>query len=149
MTRWYGNLTNRIDENKMFCKEITVGTGMTEYHYSDRDAYEVVAVKDQKHIEVREYDHKRIGEAYMGNNNWELISNPDNPVKQMTKRGDKWYWTTTVTSDILNDADFSTQLWLATHGIDTEKLRKNGKVTRYYKANVSFGTADYYFDYEF
>ena len=149
MTRWYGNVTNRIEENKMFCNEITVGTGMTEYHYSDRDAYEVVEVTDQKHIKVRKYDHKIKGEHYMGNNNWELISNPSNPVKTLTKRGNYWYWTTVITSDILESDDFSTRLWLATHGIDTEKLAKNGKITKYYRAKVSFGVADYYFDYEF
>ena len=65
---WYGSLNNRLEENRMFCEQIEVGTGMTEYHYSDRDAYEVVAVKDQKHVTVRKYDHRHVGDCAMDNN---------------------------------------------------------------------------------
>lgn len=46
--KWYGSLNNRLEENKMFCEEIKVGTGLTEYFYSDRHPYEVVKVIDQK-----------------------------------------------------------------------------------------------------
>lgn len=152
--QWYGSLNNRIEENKMFCKEIEVGTGMTEYSYSDRHAYEVVYVKDQKHVEVRKLDAKHIGEAY--SNNWELTSNENNPVYEMTKRGNYWYWTVTVTSDILKDLEsedaekrLGTSLFLCHNNIDVEKLREKGKVTKYHRANVSFGKADYYYDYEF
>ena len=146
---WYGNLTNRLEENKMFCKEIEVGTGMTEYSYSDRHAYEVVEVKDQKHIKVREYDHKHIGDGCM-DNNWELVSNENNSVKTLTKRGNYWYWTTIVTKDILDKIDkIETRLFLCHNNIDIEQLKEKGKVTRYHRANVSFGVADYYYDYEF
>ena len=146
---WYGNLTNRLEENKMFCKEIEVGTGMTEYSYSDRHAYEVVEVKDQKHIKVREYDHRHIGDGCM-DNNWELVSNENNSVKALTKRGNYWYWTTIVTKDILDKIDkIETRLFLYHNNIDIEQLKEKGKVTRYRRANVSFGVADYYYDYEF
>ena len=60
---WYGSLNNRLEENKQFCETIEVGTGMTEYSYSDRHAYEVIEVTDQKHVKVREYDHKAAGEC--------------------------------------------------------------------------------------
>lgn len=145
---WYGNLTNRLEENKMFCEEITVGTGMTEYLYSDRRPYEVVEVKDQKHVKVRRLDHKHIGNVPM-DNSWELISNEENPVYEMTKRGNFWYWTVRITSDILEDLTFEKQLFLAHNDVDIDKLREKGKVTKYHKANVSFGHADYYYDYEF
>ena len=36
-----GSLNNRLEENRMFCDTIEVGTGMTEYLYSDRHAYEL------------------------------------------------------------------------------------------------------------
>ena len=146
---WYGNLTNRLEENKMFCDEIKVGTGMTEYYYSDRHAYEVVEVKDQKHVKVREYDRKHIGNGCM-DNNWELISNENNIVRELTRRGKHWYWTVVVTKDVLNDLDnIQTQLFLVHNNIDIDKLREKGKITRYHRANVSFGKADYYYDYEF
>ena len=151
---WYGSLNNRLEENKMFCKEIEVGTGMTEYSYSDRHAYEVVAVKDQKHVSVRELDHKHIGEAF--SNEWKLTSNENNPIREMTKRGNYWYWTVNVTSDVLaglesEDAETSlrTSLFLCHNNVDIDKLKEKGKVTKYHRANVSFGFADYYYDYEF
>ena len=154
MTRWYGSVNNRIDENRQFCNEIKVGTGMTEYFWSDRQAYEVVEVKDQKHVKVRRYDHKAIGEAYA--NDWELISNENNPVIDMTKRGKYWYRTVTVTADILdemetadNNRKFELSLFLAHNNIDPDKLRERGKVTKYHRVNVSFGKADYYYDFEF
>lgn len=152
---WYGSVNNRLEENRMFCKEIEVGTGMTEYSWSDRHAYEVVEVKDQKHVSVREYDHKHIGENCM-DNNWELISNEKNPLKVLTKRGNYWYWTTVITDAILanlesEDAEqrMRTQLFMAYNNIDAETLKAKKKVTRYTRANVSFGRADYYYDYSF
>lgn len=146
---WYGNLTNRLEENKMFCEKIEVGTGMTEYYYSDRHPYEVVEVTDQKHIKVRKLDHKHIGDDYM-DNNWELISNENNSIRALTKRGNYWYWTVTVTKDILDNIDkIETQLFLCHNSIDIDKLKEKGKVTRYHKANVSFGIAEYYYDYSF
>lgn len=152
---WYGSLNNRLEENRMFCETIEVGTGMTEYYYSDRHAYEVVEVKDQKHIKVREYDHKHIGDGCM-DNNWELVSNENKPVREMTKRGNYWYWTVTVTDAILanlesEDANtrINTMLFMAHNNIDAETLKAKKKVTRYRKANVSFGIADYHYDYEF
>lgn len=147
--KWYGNLSNRLEENKMFCDEIKVGTGMTEYYYSDRHAYEVVEVTDQKHIKVRELDHKHIGNGCM-DNNWELISNENNSIRMLTKRGNYWYWTTVVTKDILDNIDkIETRLFLCHNNIEIEKLKEKGKITRYSRANVSFGVADYYYDYEF
>jgi hypothetical protein len=147
--RWYGSFQNRLEENRMFCDKIEIGTGMTEYSYSDRHAYEVVEVKDQKHITVRRLDHKHIGDGSM-DNNWELISNPENPTYEMTKRGDKWYWTVTVTADILTEpVEIETWLFLCHNNIEADKLREKEKITRYHRANVSFGRADYYYDYEF
>lgn len=146
---WYGNLTNRLEENKMFCKEITVGTGVTEYYYSDRHPYEVVEVKDQKHVKVRELDHKHVGDGCM-DNNWELVSNENNSIRMLTKRGNYWYWTVVVTKDILDNIDkIETQLFLCHNNIDVNQLKEKGKITRYHRANVSFGVADYYYDYEF
>ena len=151
----YGSLNNRLEENRQFCETIEVGTGMTEYFWSDRHAYEVVEVRDQKHISVREYDHKHIGNVLM-DNSWELVSNEENPVLQMTKRGNYWYWTVTVTADILDGIEeksaeerMNILLFLCHQNIDKEVLAQKGKITRYHKANVSFGIADYHYDYEF
>ncbi len=116
--KWYGSLNNRIDENKMFCDKIEVGTAMTEYFWSDRHPYEVVKVISQTHIFVRELDHKAIGEPM--SNTWELKSNENNPVIELKKRYGYWNW-----------------------------VEKNGCKTVYRRTNVSFGVAEYYYDYEF
>lgn len=147
MTRWYGSLNNRLEENKMFCEEIKIGTGMTEYSWSDRNPYEVVAVRDQKHVTVRLLDHKMIGEPMT--NNWELISNEKNPTMDLVKRGNAWYREVTATIEDIESKDIEVMLWLANNGFDREKIRQNGKQTRYHKMNVSFGKAQFYYDYEF
>lgn len=49
---WYGSLNNRIEEGRTYGK-IEVGTGVTEMGYSDRHAYEVVEVIDDKHLLIR------------------------------------------------------------------------------------------------
>lgn len=145
---WYGSISNRLEENRMFTDEINVGTGMTEYLYSDRHPFEVTAVKDQKHLTVRALDHRHVGENHM-DNNWELLSNPDNPELQICKRGKYWYWVSIVNAAVLDDATPETMIWLALHGIDPDLLREKGELKKYTRANVSFGTAEYHYDYEF
>lgn len=148
-TTWYGSLQNRLMENATFDGEIEVGTGVTEIMYSDRHPYEVIAVKDQKHVTVRKLDHKHVGEGSM-DNNWELVSNEDNATYELTKRGKFWYWTVTITKDILDTIDdINTKLFLLHNDVDVEKLKEKGKVTKYHRANVVFGFADYYYDYSF
>lgn len=146
-SKWYGNINNRLEEGRQWVDEITVGTGVTEYHYSDRTALEVIEVRDQKHIVVREYDHKLKGEAY--SNDWELISNPNNPSYLLTKRGNYWYWTNTVTAAEYDSYDWEKQLRIALGGFDPDIIRTKGKQTKYRRANISIGKADYYYDYEF
>lgn len=144
---WYGNLTNRLEENKMFCEKIEVGTGVTEYSYSDRHAYEVVEVRDQKHVSIRRLDAIHVGEAMT--NTWKLVSNEENAVIDLAKRGDYWYREVTATIDDVNSEDIYRRLWLCHNGFDCDKIRQKGKQTKYHKMNVSFGVADYYYDYEF
>jgi hypothetical protein len=145
--QWYGSLNNRLEENKMFCDEIQVGTGVTRYSYSDRHAYEVVAVQDQKHVSIREYDVKAKGDGFT--NSWELVSNEENPVIDLVKRGDRWYRAVTATVEHINSDDINVRLWVLHNGFDVEKIRKSGKQTKYHKMDVSFGIADYYYDYSF
>lgn len=146
----YGNLMNRIGEDKQYCPTIEVGTGMTEYGWSDRHAYEVVEVRDQKHVTVRELDHEAKNPGAM-DNEWVLISNPDAPLCDMVKVGDYWYWTSTLTAEELakREDDPRELLALAVGGWDLDKVRAKGKQTKRTRAKVSFGVADYYYDYEF
>lgn len=160
----YGSLNNRFDENKMYCKEIEVGTGMTRYDWSDRHAYEVVKVNDQTNVFVREYDHKHIGEAMT--NTWELISNENNPVIELKLRNGVWYRVSYYSKENwlkMAQAAFENGTWKTVESaydyyrfmscLTEKQLEKieQGKTVKAYKkfGNVSFGVAEYYFDYEF
>ena len=151
--KFYGSYINRIQENNQFCEEIKVGTGMTEYSYSDREAYEVIAVKDQKHVTVRKYDHIAIGEPM--SNNWKLVSNENNSIMNLVKRGNYWYSEIIVTAEQLEKEmvngklPFEKAVYLAVNGFDIEYIKTKGFQKKYHKVNVSFGIADYHYDYEF
>ena len=146
----YGNITNRLEENRMFTDQIEVGTGVTEYLYSDRRPYEVVAVKDQKHVTVRAMDHRHVGDGTM-DNRWEIVSNEENPTRNLEKRGKYWYWTCTLTAEDIAgiDDDIGWKIRVCVSGFDINKIREKGKQTIRSRANVSFGVADYYYDYEY
>ncbi len=149
MTRWYGSLQNRLMEQGKDAEEITVGMGVTEFYWSDRHAYEVVAVRDQKHITIREYKAVHVGDAY--ENKWDLVSDETRPEIDIVKRGKYWYTYATVTKEDLEeiDKDIDKQLWLCHWGFDRETILKNGKQTKYHRRNIKIGYADYYYDYEF
>ena len=149
---WFGSINNRLEENKQFCEEIKVGTGVTRYDWSDRHAYEVVEVIDQKHVKIREYDHKHIGEPMT--NKWELISNEENPIITLTKRGKYWYTVCEITpeeaKEIFEGNDIDAKLWACHWGFNLPEIIEKGKSKKSYNRwNVSFGKAEYYFDYEF
>lgn len=149
MAKLYGSVTNRLEEDRMFCEKIEVGTGMTEYSWSDRHAYEVVEVRDQKHVSVREYDHIADGPCY--SNQWKLVSDPSKPIRNLVKRGKYLYWASTATLDDLNRImTIPGELFTLTMaGFNPDVIRAKGKQTKYSRAKVSFGVAEYYFDYEF
>lgn len=151
MTRWYGSLNNRIMERGRDAEEITVGMGVTEFFWSDRHAYEVTKVIDQKHIYIRELKHIHEGDGCM-DNNWRLEPDPTRPETLIVKRGKYWYTTATVTKEDIADydnLDMEYKLWLCHWGFDREMIEKNGKQTKYHKRNIVVGYADYYYDYEF
>lgn len=150
MAKWYGSVNNRIMERGKDAEEITVGMGVTEFFWSDRHAYEVTQVIDQKHIVIRELKHIHVGDGCM-DNNWELVSDETRPEIPLVKRGKYWYNYATVTAEELEeiDKDIDQQLWLCHWGFDRDTIKKNGKQTKYHRKNIVVGYADYYYDYEF
>ena len=142
--KFYGSIDNRINENKMYCEKIDVGTGVTEYSYSDSRAYEVVDVVDQKHVFVREYKHEPVGEKM--SNDWKLISDKTKPIKELKFRYGKWNWVNNVTKEsIKNLIIFDDKIQKAKQKLDSGIK----SVEIFYPANVSFGIAEFYYDYEF
>lgn len=159
----YGSLNNRFDEGKQFVDEIKVGTGVTEYGWSDRHAYEVTKVIDQKHIYIRKVDSVRTDKNGMSDaQSYKYISNTKNPEIELAKRGNVWYLVRRFTKKMWlekaqKDDSFKTpevayNYYLAMAGL-TDAQRKNielGKeVKQYHKMNISVGVMEEYFDYSF
>ena len=121
MGKWYGSIENRLEENKNLNGEKVVGGLLTEFSYSDRHPYEIVKVENQKSIWIRELGHKKTdNESY--SNNWELYQDETNQVQHLVYRYNRWY-----------------------------KKYVNGLTgkTKYSQASITFGYAEYYYDYEF
>ena len=172
MGKWYGNVSNRIDEGKQFVKEIKVGDGMTEYLWSDRHAYEVTRVESQEHVWVRRMRAKCNG-AY--SNNWTYTSDDSQPEIELVKRNNGWnkihiyqkdrmLKIATDRVDRKNTAanpeyDREKQIevefkFMLCHCNFTDSQRRRfdeGKEIKKYEKynNISFGVMDEYFDYEF
>ena len=118
--KWYGSVINRLKENKNLDVEKVVGGLLTEFSYSDRHPYEIVEVDNQKSIYVRELGHEKADDIEFSNN-WRLYQDKRNPIKHLVYRYNYWY-----------------------EEYETFTGKKG-----YNKINVTFGYADYYYDYEF
>lgn len=149
---WYGSINNRLEENRMFVSEIKVGTGVTEYLWSDRHPYEVTEVTDQKHVRIRRMKHSPAGEEY--SNDWKIESDENASDFPIMKRGKYWYKVASCTpeeaKEILESDDVDSKIWLCHNGFDAQEIIASGKTKRkYHRMNLSFGRAEYYYDYSF
>jgi len=92
--------TSTLPEDKPF-----VGQHVTEFHYTDRDAWEVIEVISPRRIKIRELDAECIRKPkdfhpggfcghFSDNNNQEykLTSNPNNKVKVLSWRSKAKRW---------------------------------------------------------
>lgn len=136
---FYGSLDNRLAENIDFSNfKVEVGMGATELCYSDCHAYEVIEVKDRRHIVVRKYDTKRKDKNGMSEcQDYEFISNPENRTYELflTKNG-RW---------VERHPNFEVL------GYDYENSRMVTKPKKGFRYGHTFsvGEAREYFDYSF
>lgn len=89
---WYGSFQNRVAE-RMVGPEPKIGMGVTEYCYSDRHPYEVIAIKDERHITVRAMGYRLPAgcEGGIGNEDWEVYSDPEGRVTNLfRKKNGRW-----------------------------------------------------------
>lgn len=148
MSKWYGSLQNRLAENQKDIPEIYVGMGVTEYLWSDRHAYEVTKVINQKDVFIRQYDVKNVGAGF-GDNTWELISNPDGWEIEIVYRYGGWYRKDTYTKEGIEKFEKENGYILIDQKV-YDKAMKDGVAVKYEKMNkLRFGVADYYYDFEF
>ena len=76
---WYGSLNNRLAERCAQPKP-EIGMGVTEMLWSDTQAFEIVAIKDEKHITVRRMKAKCI-DYFAGD--WEVESDKREKIKTL------------------------------------------------------------------
>lgn len=106
MSRWTGSLVNLIGGNMAY-PEPVVGMGVTELCWSDRHPYEIIAVKDDRHITVRALDYKRIDNNGMSEcQEYEYFSNPNGRVLNLFKT-QKGVWRERYPNRCLGDNRFA------------------------------------------
>ena len=88
MSKMFGNVVNRIMENDKSNQKIKIGTKVTEYLYSDRNVWEVIEVKSQKDIVLRQMSAKAKASQ---SNEWVLFSDKNNRVVEVVFRYNNWY----------------------------------------------------------
>ena len=157
MSKLYGSLDNRIEENRNFLgrPEIKVGDDITQYHWSDRTCYYVTRVENQKHIFVKRYqvcaDHEKPGG--MGHQDWLYFKTEKEEQAYINECVDKGLlpdYCKHPLEDIKESGEselvfrYGHWYWVARYWYD-KPLDK----PQYTKANISFGVRDYYYDWEF
>ena len=150
MAKLYGNLTNRLEENRNFTgRDIQVGDDITEYLWSDRHCYYVTRVVDQKHIFVKPYevcaDHDK--EGGMGHQNWLYFKT----CREMHEYLNKYYPERQQNLDDIKENGEIELVFRYGHWYTKQDYWYDVKLEkpRYNKINISIGVKDYYYDWEF
>ena len=144
----YGSLINRMMENNDYTNgNVKVGTYVTEYLYTDRNAYVITKVEDEKHFTMADEN------GYHTN---------------VVKRGNRWYKEHTFSKKLLMErakenlynrgrGAFKTiesaygYLLFISGMTDSQlkRLEEGKEVKTYRKINISIGINDPYFDMSF
>lgn len=160
----YGSLQNRLMEGRDFTNgDIKVGTGVTEVLYSDRHAYEVIAVKDQNHFTIRRMKATPTGE-YMSNT-WKLESDETQPSydieringvfydvnyltkEKVMKRAEKALKEVFVPGTPIEKAIDYVTMYLTEK--QKERVLSGKQVKLKSKMNITIGIQQEYYDYSF
>ena len=161
MSKLYGNVINRFEENHNYNKDklIHEGDDITMYYWSDRECYYVTRVIDQKHLFVKRYfvcaDHSK--EGGVGHQNWLYFK---------TSREEAEYWNKCIDEGLVNYpgvekedlnciVEPNEKEWVFRYGYWREVIRKDYlgrdlEKPKYVKLQpISFGVRQYYYDWSF
>lgn len=162
--KFYGSLQNRLVEGRDFTDgNIKVGMGVTELLYSDRHAYEVIAVKDQNHFTIRRMKAIATGESMA--NEWKLESDESQQGCDIERINGAFYKVDYLTKEkVMERAEkalkevFAPDTSIAI-AIDYVTMRLTAKqkervlggkqVKIKAKMNLTIGIQQEYYDYEF
>lgn len=150
--KWYGSINNRLEENSYFNgtkDNIQVGTHCTVYHWSDREAYEVVKVIDQKHIFIRKLDAKRIDNNGMSDSqSYEYKSSEKYSPEEIELT--KWGWKEVIRYNKEKYDKFISKIgYVLWDKSIIDRIMQGKEVKRSFKINISFGKAEEYYDFSF
>lgn len=155
MSKWYGNLDNRLEEGQNFTgRELQVGDDITMYMWSDRHCYYITEVENEKRIKVKPYfvcaDKSKPGG--MGHQDWVYFKDPAEYARYIkcenrqfgaregiwVYRYGKWVEEVRYTENPHSERE-------------KKSLENKGYFCRYFAlpGQVSFGIRDYYYDWEF
>jgi hypothetical protein len=165
MSKWYGNLNNRLAEGYQ-SKPIEIGDDITMYLWSDRHCYYVVDVISDKCIKVRPWyvsaDHEKAGG--MGHQDWLYFKTRDEQNEYNSKFFPEYH----MNDEHVEEPEPET--WVFRYGKwmrewmhtemrhpdaytkrEREHFQKHGWFKDYsdLSGKVSFGVRDYYYDWEF
>lgn len=151
--KWYGNVANRIEENRGFNQEIKVGMDVTRYDWSDRHAYYITRVESQKRFFMKEYEviADREKANGMGHQNWlyfktrkechEYLNKHLKPCPKFNFETEP-YPTEGLQENPEEEIVFRYGHWY-------KKYTDYFGQVKYSKINISLGVRDYYYDWEF
>lgn len=160
----YGSLVNRLVEGRDFTNSnIEVGTGVTEILYSDRHAYEVIAVTGPNHFVIRRM--KAIPTGEFMSNKWELESDETQPTRNIERINGVFYEVNYLTKEkvveraekalkeifvpnvpIERAIDYVTMHLTAKQ---KERVLSGKQVKLKSKINLAIGIQEEYYDYSF
>ncbi len=103
---WTNSVVNLVSARHN-AVEPAVGMGVTELCWTDRHPWEIIAVKDSRHITIRRLDSKRIDDnGFSESQEYEYYSNPDNRVINLYK-DNKGLWRERIGTRGLGETKFS------------------------------------------
>lgn len=171
MGKWYGNVINRVEEDRYFNgtkNNIQVGTYATEYLWSDRHAYEVIEVKSQTNVVIRRLNAIRTDNYGMSDcQDYRYESNPNGETRELINKKGVWKEVYTyapleemkklVIEDLREDKRDEEHImnmvrWRCCRLTEKqfEKYLQGKEIKKIgSKVSISFGTADEYYDYSF
>ena len=159
-----GSLQNRLMEGRDFTDgDMKVGTGVTEVLYSDRHAYEVIAVKDQNHFTIRRMKAIPTGE-YMSYT-WKLESDATQPTYDIERINGVFYKVNYLTKEkVMERAEKALKedfvpgtpiekaigyVTMYLTGKQRERVLSGKQVKLKSKMSIAVGIQQEYYDYEF
>lgn len=91
MGQWYGSIDNRIMERSAGDKPV-VGMGVTQCLWSDRVPWEIIEVKDDRHLSIRQLGYRRVDDnGFSECQEYEYYQDEALPVSRLFKdKNGRW-----------------------------------------------------------